>query len=403
MSIRNKISFYISLSLLIAAAPGYAQFVNNGSTISLVSGATLTVNGDFTNLAGSIQNFGNIRLKGSWTNNATAGAFTLASTGNMFLEGTNQTIGGTQKTIFPNLTLNGSGVKKLLANAAVRSTLTINDLELALDDKNLEVLGSSVNAINYGQGFISTDDGGYLYRHTNTADDYTFPLGSKLTGSLIYRPVTVKTNDNLDNTIGLGFVNKDPNTAGYNRDAKRFDVNEINVKYYYLVDQLTGTSALEYQFGFDKAIDGDFNQLVKWINFGLWEKGGVSNIRPTANATADARIATLSTLKPVKKTPLTLSFITPTNDPITIFNSFSPDGDGKNDKWEIKNIDLFPDNELTILNRWGSEVFKAKNYNNANAWEGKGLNKGTYFYLLKVNINNEAKVYKGFITLLKND
>ena len=98
-----------------------------------------------------------------------------------------------------------------------------------------------------------------------------------------------------------------------------------------------------------------------------------------------------------------MSFITPNNDPITIFNIFSPDGDGKNDKWEIKNIDLFPDNELTILNRWGSEIVKIKGYNNANAWDGAGLNNGTYFYLLKVTINNEAKVYKGFITLLKND
>ena len=65
--------------------------------------------------------------------------------------------------------------------------------------------------------------------------------------------------------------------------------------------------------------------------------------------------------------------------------------------------DCNPINELTILNRWGSEVFKAKNYKNSNAWDGLGLNTGTYFYLLKVNVNNEPKVYKGFITLLRHD
>lgn len=389
--------------LMVSSASIYAQFVNNGSNLVVQNGAVLTVNGDFRNLSGSVLNFGEVNVSGNWLNNDAAGVFKLASTGTVSLNGANQTIGGSQKTTFPNLVLQGTGVKKLLTDADVRSTLNINDLEFALEDKNLEILATAVTSLSYSTGFISTDLKGYLYRHTNTAADYSFPLGSKITGSLIYRPVTIKTADNLDNTIGLSFVDKDPTTEGYNRTSKRFDVNEINPKYFYLADQKSGTSALEYQFLFDKTIDGDFNQLVKWINLGLWEKAGVSNVRPVSTAQPDIKMVTLTTLKPVGKLPLTMSFITPTNDPITIFNSFSPDGDGKNDTWEIKNIDLFPDNELTILNRWGSEIVKVKGYNNANAWDGAGLNNGTYFYLLKVNINNEAKVYKGFITLLKND
>ncbi|HTN19494.1 MAG TPA: gliding motility-associated C-terminal domain-containing protein [Pelobium sp.] len=403
MKIKNKIFFNSFLMLMVSSASINAQFVNSGSNLVVQNGAVLTINGDFRNLTGSVLNFGALNVSGNWVNNDPAGVFQLASTGTTNLNGTNQTIGGTQKTVFPNLVLQGTGVKKLLADADVRSTLNINDLEFALEDKNLEILGTAVTSLSYNTGFISTDLKGYLYRHTNTAADYSYPLGSKITGSLVYRPVTIKTADNLDNVIGLSFVDKDPTTEGYSRTSKRFDVNEINPKYFYLADQKSGTSALEYQFLFDKTIDGDFNQLVKWINFGLWEKAGVSNVRPVSTAQPDIKMVTLTTLKPVGKLPLTMSFITPTNDPITIFNSFSPDGDGKNDTWEIKNIDLFPDNELTILNRWGSEIVKVKGYNNANAWDGAGLNNGTYFYLLKVNINNEAKVYKGFITLLKND
>jgi hypothetical protein len=55
------------------------------------------------------------------------------------------------------------------------------------------------------------------------------------------------------------------------------------------------------------------------------------------------------------------------------------------------------------MNRWGSEVFQAKGYTNANAWDGGRLNNGTYYYLLRVNINGEDKVYKGFLTRLGND
>ncbi|HEX7367438.1 MAG TPA: hypothetical protein VF273_10105, partial [Pelobium sp.] len=323
MKIKNNIFYCTFLLATVAIIPAYAQFVNNGSIIGISAGTILTVNGDFTNQVGSILNFGEINVGGNWANNDAAGAFQLGSTGKVNLTGANQTIGGTQKTSFTNLVLKGSGVKTLLANADVRSTLNINDIEFALEDKNLEILGSAVSSISRTTGFISTNLKGYLYRNTNTAADYEFPLGSKLGGTLIYRPVTIKTNDNLDNTIGLSFINKDPSTEGLDRSLKRFDVNEINSKYFYLADQKSGSSSLEYQFTFDKTIDGDFNQLVKWINFGLWEKAGVSNVRPVSTAQPDAKLVTLTTLTPIKKLPLTMSFITPTNDPITIFNGFS--------------------------------------------------------------------------------
>ena len=403
MKFKNKTSFFSFLVFATASLTSDAQLVNAGNALFVQNGATLSVAGNFINLTGTVQNFGNIDVAGNWINNDAGAVFSLASTGIVRLNGANQTIGGTQKTTFPNLVLAGTGIKKLLADVAVRSSLNLSNREFAAEDKNLEVLGTTVNSLNFTTGFVSTDLKGYLYRRTNTASDYVFPLGSRLTGSLVYRPVKVKTKDNLDNTVGLAFVNKDPDAEGFSRSTKRFDVNEINPKYFYLADQRSGISELEYQFVFDKATDGDFNQLVNWINFGLWEKAGVSNVRAASVTTPDAKLVTFTTLTPASKLPLTLSFITPTNDPITIFNSFSPDGDGKNDTWEIKNINLFPDNELTILNRWGNEVLKVKGYNNANAWNGGGLNNGTYFYLLKVNINNEAKVYKGFITLQKYD
>lgn len=379
------------------------QFVNNGSNITLQSGAILNVSGDFNNISGTINNFGNISLTGNWVNNDAQGVFTLASTGSTTFNGADQTIGGTQKTSFVNLNLSGTGVKKLLVNTDVRSTLNLNDRELALEDKNLEVLSTATNSILYTTGYVSANLKGLLYRNTNVSDNYTYPFAGIINSNLVYRPIVVKPKDNLNNSIGISFVPKNPTSDGYNTAAKRFDVNEVNPLYYYLADQKSGTSQADFNFYYDYLVDGDFNQLVNWIKFNMWEKAGISNQQNVTGNNLYNRVMTLSTLQPVSMLPLTFSSITPTNSPITIFNSFSPDGDGKNDTWEIKNIDLFPDNELTILNRWGSEILKVKGYNNANAWDGAGLNNGTYFYLLKVNINNEAKVYKGFITLLKND
>jgi gliding motility-associated-like protein/uncharacterized repeat protein (TIGR01451 family) len=88
-------------------------------------------------------------------------------------------------------------------------------------------------------------------------------------------------------------------------------------------------------------------------------------------------------------------------DDLFIPNLFTPNGDGNNDTFEIKGLDQFPDNELTIVNRWGNEVFRTNNYQNN--WTGEGLNEGTYYYLLKARKNGatEWKVFKGYITLIR--
>ncbi|HEX8548399.1 MAG TPA: gliding motility-associated C-terminal domain-containing protein [Cytophagaceae bacterium] len=81
------------------------------------------------------------------------------------------------------------------------------------------------------------------------------------------------------------------------------------------------------------------------------------------------------------------------------FNSFTPNNDGINDVWVVRNINLYPDNSLTILNRWGNEVYTKKGYNNE--WDGSGLNEGTYFYKLNVNQCGQMRNYEGNVTLVR--
>jgi gliding motility-associated-like protein len=82
-------------------------------------------------------------------------------------------------------------------------------------------------------------------------------------------------------------------------------------------------------------------------------------------------------------------------------NLFTPNGDGTNDAFEIRGLNLFSENELTIINRWGNELYKATNYKND--WTGAGLNEGTYYYLLRVKENSSSQwqVFKGYITLIR--
>ena len=74
---------------------------------------------------------------------------------------------------------------------------------------------------------------------------------------------------------------------------------------------------------------------------------------------------------------------------VFIPEGFSPNGDGLNDFFVIIGIEKFPDNELVVFNRWGTEVYRMMNY--ANDWDGVPTNRsiigkqlpvGTYYYIL---------------------
>ena len=82
--------------------------------------------------------------------------------------------------------------------------------------------------------------------------------------------------------------------------------------------------------------------------------------------------------------------------PIFIPNVITPNGDGINDKFVIRKLELYPDAELTIYNRFGSSVFRRKNYQSE--FEAKGLSSGVYFYQLNIP---EKGGYSGTITVFK--
>jgi gliding motility-associated-like protein len=68
----------------------------------------------------------------------------------------------------------------------------------------------------------------------------------------------------------------------------------------------------------------------------------------------------------------------------------TPNGDTHNDTFIINGIEFYPENDLTIYNRWGNKVYQKSGYQNE--WDGiSNENKvgsislpvGTYFYVLK--------------------
>jgi gliding motility-associated-like protein len=97
--------------------------------------------------------------------------------------------------------------------------------------------------------------------------------------------------------------------------------------------------------------------------------------------------------------------ITASTEPcnITVYNGFTPDGDGLNDNWIIENIENYSNNTVTIFNRWGNKIWNTTNYNNSsNVWDGKTqggatLTSGTYFYVIE--FENGSGIKKGWVEL----
>jgi len=73
--------------------------------------------------------------------------------------------------------------------------------------------------------------------------------------------------------------------------------------------------------------------------------------------------------------------------PLEMPTGITPNGDGKNDFFIIRGLEVYPENEIIVFNRWGNIVFSQNNYQND--WEGltesgNQLPEGTYFVILKV-------------------
>jgi len=76
-------------------------------------------------------------------------------------------------------------------------------------------------------------------------------------------------------------------------------------------------------------------------------------------------------------------------------NIFTPNSDGDNEQFEIQGLQGYPGAQLTVFDRWGTQVFYDSNYKGA--WRGKSndsqdLADGIYFFQLTLNYNDPEPI-----------
>ena len=80
---------------------------------------------------------------------------------------------------------------------------------------------------------------------------------------------------------------------------------------------------------------------------------------------------------------------------------FTPNYDGVNDTWDIDNLNLYDNYQVTVYSRSGIRIFESSNY--LKEWDGvyngSLVPVGTYYYIISIHEFN--KIFKGTISVLR--
>lgn len=95
-------------------------------------------------------------------------------------------------------------------------------------------------------------------------------------------------------------------------------------------------------------------------------------------------------------------------------NIITPNGDGKNDVFAIRNMNPLMPNILTIYDRWGKKVYEKQNYqtyaregdqqiyNESDGFSGEKLSDGVYYYTFHYEGYTKAVDYHGTLTIIRD-
>jgi len=82
-------------------------------------------------------------------------------------------------------------------------------------------------------------------------------------------------------------------------------------------------------------------------------------------------------------------------------NTFTPNGDGINDLWEVKGLIAYQNAVIDVFDRYGQKVFHSVGY--GSSWDGscngRIIPPGTYFYVIDLKVNSQ--VLSGSLALVK--
>ena len=135
----------------------------------------------------------------------------------------------------------------------------------------------------------------------------------------------------------------------------------------------------------------------------LWNTKDFSTIDMIENQYAGDYIVTVTDENSCPKTD-TIAIASNDVECLEVPSAFTPNGDGVNDKWIIKNIDLYPDVKVEIYNRWGNIIFRRDKFYFDFEWDGtfngQLLAATSYVYILTFP-DGKVEPKTGVVTIIR--
>src|SRR5690606_16239843 len=354
---------------------------------------------DFKNEAsGNVLNDGDIYFYGDYHNEGLFSYTTNSTTGYVVFEGKNkaiQSISGNSPSSFYDVLFNKPGGQHsfhLTNDIANAGTVNLTNGVVLMDKEN----GGAFVFLK-GAKHINTADRSHVNGEVTKVGNeaFTYPVGD----GGYYRFAGISAPSNVVETYtGEYFLeNSDPQ---YPHASRTGIIEVIDNKEYWVINQSTPTdNSVLVTLSWDNrttpapltANEAAGLHIVRWDETQqLWvDEGGVVDYAArTVTTPVNVEGFGVFTLGKIKEKDLNPG-------DVVIYQGVSPDGDGVNDYFIIDNIEQFPDNQVTIFNRWGRKVFETRSYNsNGNVFRGyaegnaivnKGdmLPTGTYYYVVE--------------------
>lgn len=288
-------------------------------------------------------------------------------------------------------TRNPAGADGATLNIAGTLDMAANGADIILNKSNL-AFNSTGKITNYSRSrMVVTENSldGHMVKELTANTPFVFPIGI---AEGDYTPATLnpKVADRV--FASVQDYNAEYNLRGINK-LKGMD----RIWNLYGAVPVTATVTLQHNSNTNgtEFIDAQA-AITEYAGMGKWDVTRGTNPRPGVHI-----ISNISLDREMLANGAFFTKQSANGTNLIIPNLFTPNGDGHNDTFEIRGLELFSENDLVIVNRWGNEVYKANNYQNN--WTGEGLNEGTYYYVLRVKADAAAawQVYKGYITLIR--
>ncbi len=290
----------LGLALTHTANAQSGLFNNRGAVVYINTGGVVRVLGTVTNqdVNANMTNMGDFYIDNNFVNDSVAqgsGVWHVwgdwvnnrrfnADASEVRLEGVNQLITGDSLTQFHDLSLAGSGVKTQTLNSEVNHLLNLNDIELATDQFDMDVITSNTGAITRTTGFVSSLGNGKLYRSTSTNATYLFPTGSSV-GFIRYRPAEIRPTLAETGRYGVRLVNNDPNLDGYNRALVDTILCTLDSLFYHRINRTAGSNPVDLSLYYNtNENDPQWEILANWgVTPNQWNAMDITTAAPQGN------------------------------------------------------------------------------------------------------------------------